>query len=279
MRLLYYVLGLFLAASSGILYIVYVRQEPQTAHHVSEHEYDAALQAPVSSEQQHEEKKEEASSTHQTVEKNAEQIHTQHESSAHHQAHDHKKSGCGCHKELAVKKPEQSKPTQHSAAKKVDTNNQAAQSKPEEKQKKRTEKTEHAKQTTITLPINDSFRPKERHQPGTLGYKHWTGWYYPSKFILSINGVEILSFDGYEFKRMRTELTFNPNEPLKTGFVWEFLGGRKAGWRSTDFELEPGADSIDIGFDWKDQWQVMIKNAHAIPESDRSSDNRNVTKR
>lgn len=135
------------------------------------------------------------------------------------------------------------------------------------------------KDEMITLPIEDNLRIKERKRPGTLGYKHWTGWYYPTKFILTINDKQVITFDGKEFTRPTKELTFNPKEPLKAHFVWEFLNGRKAGWRSTDFQLMPEAKSIYIGFDWKDQWQVIIDQAAPITKSDKSSDNKNVEKR
>lgn len=119
--------------------------------------------------------------------------------------------------------------------------------------------------------ISDSFRTKEHHNPGTLGYKHWTGWYYPTKFILSINGAEVINFDGKEFTRPNKEISCNPQEPLKIRFVWEFLHGRRHGWRSTDFKLDPAAKSIDLDFDWKDEWQVKIAQAKPIPESDKSN--------
>lgn len=140
-------------------------------------------------------------------------------------------------------------------------------------------KNEEAKSTMKTLPIEDNFKVKQHKIPGTLGYKHWTGWYYPTKFILTINESPVIVFDGKEFTRPTKELTFDASQPLKAHFVWEFLHGRKAGWRSTDFQLSPDAQSIFIGFDWKDPWQVIIDQAAPIAQSDKSSDNRSVEKR
>lgn len=146
-------------------------------------------------------------------------------------------------------------------------------------QKKDEVKEEQAQSSMKTLPIEDNFRPKAHHVPGTLGYKHWTGWYYPTKFVLTINDMPVITFDGKEFTRPTKELTFDPNQPLKAHFVWEFLHGRRAGWRSTEFELNPEAKSIFVGFNWKDQWQVIIDQAAPIESSDRSSDNKNVDKK
>ena len=130
-----------------------------------------------------------------------------------------------------------------------------------------------------TLPVEDNFRIKERKRPGTLGYKHWTGWYYPTKFILTINDAPVITFNGHEFTRPTKELTFDSSKPLKAHFVWEFLNGKRAGWRTTEFELNPDVKSIFIGFDWKDEWQVIIDQATPIPESDQESDNKNVSKK
>jgi len=127
------------------------------------------------------------------------------------------------------------------------------------------------KPATKTLPIEDSFRAKAHHQPGTLGYKHWTGWYYPTKFILTINDTEVINFDGKEFTRANEEITFNPAEPLKIHFLWEFLHGRRTGWRTTEFKLDASAKSIDIDFDWKDQWQIYIDHATPIASTDKGS--------
>lgn len=182
------------------------------------------------------------------------------------------------------KKQDQLKaPTQEKAplvpaksAKKAGDQAQAPEKKSEAQEDKKEEK---AQNSLITLPIEDNFRVKEHKRPGTLGYKHWTGWYYPTKFILTINDIPVITFNGKEFTRPNKELTFDPSKPLKAHFVWEFLHGRKAGWRSTEFQLNPDAQSIFIGFDWKDQWQVIIDQAAPIAQSDKSSDNKNVDKR
>lgn len=130
-----------------------------------------------------------------------------------------------------------------------------------------------------TFAITDTFKDKERHQAGTLGYHKFFTWFYPTLFVLKINDIPVLSFDGKEYTRPNREITLDPNEPITAHFDWEFLHGRKKGWRTTDFKLDPSAQEIVISFDWKDTWQVKIDQAQPIPESDKSSDNKDVEKK
>jgi hypothetical protein len=132
------------------------------------------------------------------------------------------------------------------------------------------QKTKKSQKKTFT--ISDAFRTRERGIPGTLGYKHWTGWHYPTKFIMKLNNVEILAFDGKEFTRKNATIDLDVQEPFVIHFDWEFLNGRRQGWRTITFKLDQNAQAIDLDFDWKDEWQVLVKQAK--PVSSESSDNK-----
>lgn len=107
----------------------------------------------------------------------------------------------------------------------------------------------------------------------TLGYKHWTGWYYPSKWILTINGKEVLTFEGKVYDQRTKHITVDASKQLKARFDWEFLGGRRKGWKEIDYKINENADKLELSFNWKNEpWQLTISNTKPI--STRSSDNK-----
>jgi hypothetical protein len=107
-----------------------------------------------------------------------------------------------------------------------------------------------------------------------FGYKHWTGTYYPSKFVLKFDNVVVLTFDGKEFQYPNNKIVINQDRILKTRFDWEFLGGRRSGWKEIEFKINENADKLDINFDWKseqkdsknDPWQLTISQAKPIKQ-------------
>lgn len=108
-----------------------------------------------------------------------------------------------------------------------------------------------------------------------FGYKHWTGTYYPSKFVLKFDNKVVLTFNGKEFQQPITKIAVNKDRILKARFDWEFLGGRRSGWKEIEFKINENADKLDLHFDWKseqkdskdDPWQLSIKQATPIKQN------------
>lgn len=141
-------------------------------------------------------------------------------------------------------------------AKNIDTEPEVDEQ-PEKPRDHQTAQREQAK--TKKFKLQDDLTKK------SLGYKHWTGWYYPTSFILSFNGKEILTFDGREFDRVVDSITLDPSKLLKVRFDWEFLNGKRKGWRELEFKLNQNTDTIMFDFDWKDkESQILIDNAEVI---------------
>lgn len=100
----------------------------------------------------------------------------------------------------------------------------------------------------------------------SLGYKHWSGRYYPSKFILKLNDVTVLTFNGKEITHVKDNISINPDKPLKAHFDFEFLGGRRHGWKEVMYQVDKNATSLNIDFDWKDpqDYQIILSPAKAL---------------
>lgn len=89
-----------------------------------------------------------------------------------------------------------------------------------------------------------------------LEYKHWTGTYEPTTFVLSINGKEIQP--GTEER-----VTIQDNI-LNVRFDYAFLNGKRSGAKIISFEIDNNTSKLDITFEWKDKWQVFIENATPV---------------
>jgi len=107
----------------------------------------------------------------------------------------------------------------------------------------------------------------------TLAYKHWTGRYRPSSWVLKLNGKVVLTYNGREYEFKTKHLEIDPTKILKAHFDWEFLNGRRKGWKEIDYKVNQNADKLELAFDWKNEpWQLTI--ANTLPITTRSSDNK-----
>lgn len=113
---------------------------------------------------------------------------------------------------------------------------------------------------TQTLNITDSLTKKK------LGYHHWTGWYYPSKWVLKFDNTEIMTFDGNDFDRLKNTIKIVPNKPVKVHFDYEFLGGRRYGWREVVYQFDCKTTAINLDFDWKSEgdYQILVTPAKVL---------------
>ncbi len=108
-----------------------------------------------------------------------------------------------------------------------------------------------------------------------FGYKHWTGTYYPSNFVLKMDNKVVLTFNGKEFQYPTNKIALSKGQTLKARFDWAFLGGRRSGWKEIEFKINENADRLDLSFDWKseqkdaknDPWQLTIAQATPIKQT------------
>ena len=107
----------------------------------------------------------------------------------------------------------------------------------------------------------------------SLGYKHWTGRYYPSLWVLKFDGTTVITFDGKEFTREKTSIVIDPEKPVKVHFDFEFLGGRRKGWKEVIYQIDKDANTIHIDFDWKEPKDDQILISPATPLSKSSHNN------
>jgi len=107
----------------------------------------------------------------------------------------------------------------------------------------------------------------------SFGYKHWSGRYYPSKFVLKFNDEVVLTFDGKEITHVKDKISINPDKPLKAHFDFEFLGGRRLGWKEVMYQIDKNANSVNIDFDWKDPQDYQIILSPAKPLSTKGGNN------
>jgi len=92
-----------------------------------------------------------------------------------------------------------------------------------------------------------------------LKYKHWTGTYEPTTFVLSINDKEITSGSK--------EMVTTVDNILSVRFDYAFLNGKRKGAKIISFEVEENVKDLNITFNWKDKWQVLIDNAIPIEKN------------
>ncbi len=91
-----------------------------------------------------------------------------------------------------------------------------------------------------------------------LGYRYF-GTHYPTSFKITANGKEIKQ-EGKEFIKLA-------NNQLTVRYSFEFLNGQRKGAKEITFAVKPKADNLAIGFDWKDEWRILIDKDKAEPIS------------
>ncbi len=89
-----------------------------------------------------------------------------------------------------------------------------------------------------------------------LTYKHWTGKYEPSTFVVSIDGQTIEQ--NKEYNILVTDST------LKVRYDYSFINGMRKGAKIIKFQLEKNAVDLLITFSWNDEWRVIIDQATPV---------------
>lgn len=110
-------------------------------------------------------------------------------------------------------------------------------------------------QKTVT-PAVKKVKIKNSIEKAMLGYKHWTGRYFPTKFVITFNGVPIENGSS-------NSVTIDANKKLIVKHEYEFLNGRRAGWRQIEFEVQQSATELDVTFNWLHENHVIIDKAKA----------------
>jgi len=90
-------------------------------------------------------------------------------------------------------------------------------------------------------------------QPYMLRYKHWSGTYEPTTFVITINGQKIRPHTQYKITII--------NNQLDVRFDYAFLNGKKKGAKIVRFTLNTNRSALNLSFSWHDKWQVIIENA------------------
>ncbi len=94
---------------------------------------------------------------------------------------------------------------------------------------------------------------KNNIEPAMLHYKHWSGTYQPTTFVITINGQEIKPETQYD-------ITITNNQ-LAVRFDYAFLNGKKKGAKIVSFTVNTNKPTLNLSFSWDDKWQVIIDNA------------------
>jgi hypothetical protein len=103
-----------------------------------------------------------------------------------------------------------------------------------------------------TVTIKNNISEEE------VSYKHWTGKYKPTTFVISVNGQHIEP--GQE-----KEVAINSDEELKVRYDYSFANGYKTGAKEVAFDINETTKKADISFSWDDEWRIQIENG--IPKS------------
>lgn len=119
---------------------------------------------------------------------------------------------------------------------------------------------ESAQQTqkTEVTPAITSITITNAIEPSMLEYKHWTGKYSPEQFAITINGTEIETGKTCDIPANATT--------VEIGYTYSFMNGMKSGGRKISYQLDENTSQVNISFDWKDDWRVIIDNGKALKE-------------
>ncbi len=109
-----------------------------------------------------------------------------------------------------------------------------------------------------SITINNELTKK------MITYKYFVS-YSPTKFDLYANGVHLVTLD----KKHRPISTNLNKVPLKDGklvvlYEYEFMGGSRKGAKEITFDVAPDADVLNLTFNWRDKWRVILDNATPI---------------
>ncbi|MDP3889205.1 MAG: hypothetical protein Q8Q25_01525 [bacterium] len=112
-------------------------------------------------------------------------------------------------------------------------------------------------ETTTQTPYQRIVTIKNEITEKMIGYKHWSGTYKPSTFVLKINDIRI--DPGTEKAIAVTD------DVLNVRYDYSFKNGYHTGAKKVTFELDKKTKIASVTFSWKNKWHVIIDTA--IPKS------------
>ena len=116
----------------------------------------------------------------------------------------------------------------------------------------------HESDVSSTLKAKKTITIKNNIERDMLKYKHWSGTYEPSTFIIQVNEKEI---------EPSTQKSISMIDGiLEVRFDYAFLNGKRKGAKIIVFEVDNDIVDLDITFNWKNKWQVLIDNAKPVKE-------------
>ncbi len=116
----------------------------------------------------------------------------------------------------------------------------------------------HKSDSPSTPKIKKTISIKNNIEQDMLKYKHWSGTYEPSTFVIQVNEKEI-------------EPGTQKSIPMIDGIIevrfdYAFLNGKRKGAKIIVFEVDNDIVDLNITFNWRDKWQVLIDNAKPVEE-------------
>jgi len=111
-------------------------------------------------------------------------------------------------------------------------------------------------QTKTITGTPRNIRIKNSIEQNMLKYEHWTGTYEPTTFALAVNNKEIKP--GTQTKTQMIDGI------IAVRFDYAFLNGKRKGAKIIIFEVDENTKDLNITFEWKDKWQVLIENATPV---------------
>ena len=98
-----------------------------------------------------------------------------------------------------------------------------------------------------------------------IRYKHWSGTYEPTTFIITVNAQEI---------KPHTEQNVTiTNNQLDVRLDYAFLSGIRKGAKTVSFTVHTNKPTLNLSFSWHDKWQIIIENATPYQEKKESFNN------
>lgn len=105
-------------------------------------------------------------------------------------------------------------------------------------------------------PQTKAVRVTNNIEQSMLTYKHWTGKYEPSTFVMKIDGQTIEQDKEYDI--------IVTDNILKVRYDYSFINGMRKGAKIIKFQLEKNAVDLLITFSWNDEWRVIINQATPV---------------
>jgi len=101
------------------------------------------------------------------------------------------------------------------------------------------------------IPAKKTVSVKNNIDSTDLPYKHWTGTYTPSTFVVSVNGQKIDTGGKKDVPII--------DDVLEVRYDYDF--GPRKGAEVATFAVDDGARELSMTFSWKNDWRISIDKA------------------